>query len=148
MAKVGRPKGSGSLYTQATADTICRQLAEGVNLRQICRDAGIAWRTVYDWIEANAEFSARIAGARVAGYDAIAHEAMEIADTPLEGVETTTKANGDTEEKRGDMLGHRRLQIETRLKLLAKWDPKRYGDKIEQTHMGQVILIDGALAKV
>jgi hypothetical protein len=28
------------------------------------------------------------------------------------------------------MLGHRKLQIETRLKLLAKWDPKRYGDKL------------------
>jgi hypothetical protein len=31
---------------------------------------------------------------------------------------------------REDMLGHRKLQIETRLKLLAKWSPKRYGDKL------------------
>ena len=28
------------------------------------------------------------------------------------------------------MLGHRKLQVETRLKLLAKWDPKRYGEKL------------------
>jgi hypothetical protein len=28
------------------------------------------------------------------------------------------------------MLGHRRLQVETRLKLLAKWDPKRHGERI------------------
>ena len=27
------------------------------------------------------------------------------------------------------MLGHRKLQIETRLKLLAKWNPKKYGDR-------------------
>lgn len=99
-----------------------------------------AWRTVYDWTEANPDFAAAIARARIAGYDAIAHEALEIADTPMKGVETTTKANGDTEEKWGDMLGHRKLQIETRLKLLSKWDPKRYGDKIENTHSGAINL--------
>jgi hypothetical protein len=30
-----------------------------------------------------------------------------------------------------DMLGHRKLQIETRLKLLAKWNPKKYGDRVQ-----------------
>ena len=30
-----------------------------------------------------------------------------------------------------DMLGHRKLQIETRLKLLAKWNPQKYGDKVQ-----------------
>ena len=54
---------------------------------------------------------------------------MRIADTPVVGEETTEKANGDTETRKGDMLGHRKLQIETRLKLLAKWDPKRYGER-------------------
>ena len=38
------------------------------------------------------------------------------------------------EVKKEDMLGHRKLQIETRLKLLAKWNPKKYGDKV--THSG------------
>jgi hypothetical protein len=28
------------------------------------------------------------------------------------------------------------LRVETRLKLLAKWDPKRYGDKIAQEISG------------
>lgn len=120
------------MFDQTKADTICQQLADGVNLREICRAEGMpAWRTVYDWSEANPEFAAAIARARVSGYDAIAHEVLEIADTPLEGVETTTKANGDVESKRGDMLGHRKLRIETRLKLLAKWDPKRYGEKMQ-----------------
>ena len=32
-----------------------------------------------------------------------------------------------------DMLGHRKLQIETRLKLLSKWDPKRFGDRVALT---------------
>jgi hypothetical protein len=28
------------------------------------------------------------------------------------------------------MLGHRKMQIETRLKLLACWNPKKYGNKV------------------
>jgi len=88
-----------------------------------------AWRTVYDWMDVNPDFAAGFARARVTGFDAIAQEALIIADTPLEGIETTEDEKG-TSIKRGDMLGHRKLQIETRLKLLAKWDPKRYGDKL------------------
>ena len=76
------------------------------------------------------------ARAREAGEEWLAAQCLAIADTPVEGVEVTTKANGDVEEKRGDMLGHRKLQIDTRLKLLAKWNPKKWGDKIESTHLG------------
>jgi hypothetical protein len=51
------------------------------------------------------------------------------------GTEEATKEWG-VEVKRSDMLGHRKLQVETRLKLLAKWDPKRYGDMVRQEISG------------
>lgn len=38
------------------------------------------------------------------------------------------------------MLGHRKLQIETRLKLLAVWDPRRFGNKIDVTSTGRQIV--------
>ena len=44
------------------------------------------------------------------------------------GEEETSSANGLTITRK-DMLGHRKLQIETRLKLLAKWNPKKYGER-------------------
>ncbi len=116
--------------TQSVKDHIAAELANGVPLREICRTAGMpAWRTVYDWMDADQAFAAAIARARISGFDAIAAECLEIADTPVEGEERTEKDDGRIEVKRGDMLGHRKLQIETRLKLLAKWDPKRYGDR-------------------
>ena len=31
------------------------------------------------------------------------------------------------------MIEHRKLRIDTRLKLLAKWNPKKYGDKLAHT---------------
>lgn len=123
--KPGRP----STFTSEIAAEICMRLAEGEPLRVICRDDHMpAWRTVYDWMEADSAFSARIAHAREVGFDAIAEEALEIADTPKEGVRKEKSEDG-FKEVTDDMLGHRKLQVETRLKLLAKWSPKKYGDK-------------------
>jgi len=129
--KQQKKRGRPSLYTPDIAASICARLAKGEPLTVICADEGMpADRTVREWQERDAEFSAAIAHARELGFDAIAWQAMQIADTPQEGEETTIKASG-VETKRGDMLGHRKLQIETRLKLLAKWDPKRYGEKTQ-----------------
>jgi hypothetical protein len=124
---------------------MCNLLAEGVPLREICRRDGFpAWRTVYDWMVRDDEavaagggagLSASIARAREIGYDALAEQCLMIADTPQMGRKTVYSSGDEqrdsvtvTEE---EMLGHRKLQIETRLKLLAKWDPKRFGDRVQ-----------------
>lgn len=124
----GRP----SLKTPEVVEAICERLATGEPLAQICRDEGMpAYRTVKDWIDADPVVSAGIARARDSGEELLAAECLAIADTPCEGEETKYNASGDLlERKVGDMLGHRKLQIETRLKLLAKWNPKKYGDKL------------------
>ena len=114
---------------------ICARLAQGETLSAICRDPHMPDRvTVYSWANADPVVSERIAQARAVGFDAIADECLEIANTPVVGEEVTTKPDGSQEVKRGDMLGHRKLQIETRLKLLAKWDPKRYGERQAVEH--------------
>ena len=135
--KIGAPKGSGSKYTDDIADRICDLVSNGVNLRKVCRMDGMpAWRTVYDWVVARPDFAARLARAREMGYDALAEEALEISNTPHIGQKKVFSSGAEekddsvtvTEE---DMLGHRKLQIETRLKLLACWDPKKYGNKVQ-----------------
>jgi len=128
ITKRGRP----SKYTPELAAEICERLSKGEPLAQICRDEHMPGvQTVADWKLVHADFSVSIARARDNGYDFLAAECLAIANQTIEGEETTTKPNGDVEVKRGDMLGHRKLMIETRLKLLAKWDPKRYGDKLQ-----------------
>jgi hypothetical protein len=135
--KTGRP----SKYTQEIAQEICLRLAEGEPLRQICRDDGMPeWRTIYDWMyrddalgEAGVGLSAAIARAREIGYDKMAEECLELADTPKWGTKQVESEDGIV-VTREDMLGHRKLQIETRLKLLAKWNPKKYGERL--THAG------------
>lgn len=107
---------------------ICAMIADGINLREICRNEGMpAWRTVYDWMEADKDFSAAIARAREVGADAIAIEALEIMDQEPE------------RDDRGKLdpahVAWQKNRAELRLKLLAKWSPKLYGDRVTQDHV-------------
>jgi hypothetical protein len=130
--KTGRP----SKYTPELAAEICERLSTGETMRQICRDEHMPhWTQVYEWLSRDDSLSLRVARAREAGYDALAEEALDIADTPRLGAKKVFSSGSEegedsmtvTEE---DMLGHRKLQIETRLKLLACWNPKKYGNKV------------------
>jgi len=130
-AEASKPTGRPSKYSPEIARVICEQLSEGVPLRQICREnAGFpAWRTVYDWMGRDEALSASIARARDIGYDAIAEECLQIADTVELGQKQVMTDEGAATTVE-DMLGHRRLRIETRLKLLAKFHPTKYGDRV------------------
>ena len=133
--KMGAPKGSGSKYTEELAEQICVLVSNGVNLRKVCRMEGMpSWRTVYNWVTEFPDFASRLAHARDVGYDALAEEALEIADTPLVGIKKVFNSGDDGKDTmtvtEDDMLGHRKLQIETRLKLLACWNPRKYGNKV------------------
>jgi hypothetical protein len=127
-----KPTGRPSKYDPLIAQQMCELLSEGIPLRQICREnEGFpAWRTVYDWMKKDPDLSTAIAHARDMGYDAMAEECLQIADTPMIGIIKTVDDEGGVTTKQEDMLGHRKLQIETRLKLLAKFNPKKYGDKV------------------
>jgi hypothetical protein len=112
---VGRP----STFTQKAADEICERLSKGEPLAVICRDGHMpGYRTVYDWKDADPAFAANIACARDDGYDAIAI-----------GTRETARGIGDST---GDVQRDK-LIIDTDLKLLAKWDPRRYGDRVALT---------------
>ena len=133
-----RTKGRPSNYSPEIARIICEQLSEGIPLRQICRDNDgfPAWRTVYDWMarddalgEKGVGLSASISRARDIGYDALAEECLLIADT-IEFGQKQVMTDEGTATTIEDMLGHRKLRIETRLKLLAKFHPTKYGDRV------------------
>lgn len=95
-------------------DQICERIGDGETLSAICREPNMpARRTVYDWMEADAEAAAQFGRARDRGFDAIADSTVGIAD--------------DCD----DDPASRRVRVETRLKLLAKWDPRRYGDRMQ-----------------
>jgi transposase-like protein len=117
------------MFDEQKAEQITSRLCSGEPLSQIARDLGIGRTTIHDWRAINPAFAEQFARAKDAGYDALADECLTIADTQEVGEIVKDGPDGVT-VTREDMLGHRRLRIESRLKLLAKWDPKRYGDRI------------------
>lgn len=119
--------GRKSTYTAEAAQEICDRLSKGEPLAEICRSPGMpATRTVSDWKAEHPEFAADFARARDEGFDAIAADCLRIADeTGMDSIETE---NG--ERPNAEWIARSRLRVETRLKLLAKWDPKRYGEKL------------------
>jgi hypothetical protein len=96
-----------------------------------------AARTVRDWIEQKPEVSAAIARAREIGFDAIAQDTLAIADDGRNDFMGRLAADGDEKAQlafNAEHVQRSRLRVDTRLKLLAKWDPKRYGDKAAIDH--------------
>lgn len=88
-------------------------LSQGMPLTLICDEDGMPCdRSIRDWADEDPELSSAIARAREAGFDRIAREGLAIVDDKTEDPAS------------------RRVRADYRLKLLAKWDPKRYGDKI------------------
>ena len=127
---MGRP----SKHTKALVDEICERLSKGEPLAQICRDDHMPVRgTVRNWRNENAEVNDRIARAREDGEHAIAADCLNIADD--NGSDMRIIADG-VQVVDHDVIQRAKLRIETRLKLLAKWNPKKWGDKVDLTSGG------------
>jgi hypothetical protein len=126
-----------TVRTPEIDSAIVEGISQGVTLAELCRRHDIGRRTVYDWMEEDADFAARIARARVLGFDAIAEQALEIAEDGTNDWIERRRDDGSIDELvNSEHIQRSRLRVDTRLKLLAKWDPKRYGDRVQHTGEG------------
>lgn len=125
--------GRHSTYDPETAAKICERVAEGEPLRQICREKGMPpWRTVYRWLEDNKDFAARFARARDDGADAIAEDILDIIDDGRnDWMEKFAKNGASYLAVNDEAIQRSKLRAEMRLKLLAKWRPAKYGERLE-----------------
>lgn len=114
---IGRP----SIYSQELADRICERLASGESLRSICRDDGMpSWPTISKWLNEKPDFVTQYARAREDQAEAHADRIIEIAD------DDSIDPN------------HKRIMVDARKWVASKLKPKRYGDKAEVEHSGNV----------
>ena len=128
--KIGRPP---EPVPQDKADSIVEWISQGKTLSEWCRQNRVGVRTVYEWFEKETEFAARYARARETGHDVIADECLAIADEmpPADG-------NGRTD---AGFVAWQKNRIWTRTQLLAKWSPKKYGEKVGVEHSGAMSLV-------
>ena len=99
--------------------TICAGLSEGTPQAAILRaNPGLPDKTtIRMWAKNNPELEARLKEARADGYDMIAYHLRAV-------------ARGKHEDSTGDVQRDK-LIVWTDLQLLAKWDPGRYGERVQ-----------------
>lgn len=108
-------------------EEVLDRIARGETLAALGRELNfhpVNWSV---WVRADEELAIAYQRARDAGADALAEQALELID------EKPSIVDGRVDP------GHvqwRRAQVDTRLKLLAKWNPKKYGDKATLEHSG------------
>lgn len=103
-------------------------LTDGRSLRSICKDNGMPTvTTVMRWCAADEDWREQYARARAAGDDAMAEDIQEIAD----------RTDLDPQDKK--------VRVDARKWLLAKRQPKKYGDSATVRHAdadGEKIKLD------
>lgn len=114
---------------ESTFEEICSMIEQGSSLRAVLRSDGMpSSKTFYEWVDSDEEKVKRYARACEFRADEIFEDMLEIADTAQEGV-TIKETEKGTETTTGDMIQHRRLRVDTRKWMLAKMNPKKYGDR-------------------
>jgi len=136
MSKRGRPPGSS--FSPAIAEEILERLSNGETLRSICqsREEMPPFNLIPMWVSDSVtppipDFAERYARARLAGFDSMADQTLEIADAAT---------NEDAQA--------RRLQVDTRKWLLSKMVPRKYGDKLELSGNAEAPLVVTDLRKL
>lgn len=115
------PAGRPTDYSDELTARICERLALGESLANICRDDEMpAMSSIFLWLGKYPEFSERYARAREAQAEAHADRIVEIAD------DDTIDPN------------HKRIMVDARKWIASKLKPKRYGDKLDLEHKGEV----------
>lgn len=126
------------MYNTEMATRICEGIASGRSLRTICEDEAMPDKaTVFRWLAAHEDFRDQYARAREAQADAMLEEILDIADDGKNDSYTDEEGNVRTNQ---DVIARSRLRVDTRKWAMSKMAPKKYGDKLDLSHSGQLAL--------
>ena len=131
---MGRPTD----YSLELAAAICERIADGQSLKSICLSEEMPCKsTVYLWLARDNVFLDMYTRAREDQADTLADEIIDIAD---DGARDYIKQEDGREVVDYDHITRSRLRVDARKWVAAKLKPRKYGDRIEQHHSGEVTL--------
>lgn len=125
-------------YSEKTADTIINEIIEGDTLRSICKRHNLKVCTVYSWLKNNPDFKDNYEAARDFADMLMEEEALKLADTPNMTKRVVTYENGTTVVTEFDDVARSRLQIEARLKIVARRKGGKVTAEIRQTNREEI----------
>lgn len=117
-------------------------LTLGTPLTIVARANNVSDRRVRQWAEEDPDgFGEDLAAARALGWDALAHECLQIADDGTNDyVAIYARNNADQEgiigwRLNGEAIRRSEVRINTRLRLLKVWDSGTYGEAPKQVRV-------------
>lgn len=136
-----------SSFTQAVADEICSQLAEGKSMRTVCLAEDMPDKaTVFRWLRTMPTFCDQYTRAKEESADALVEEMLDISDDASNDWMERNAGDNAGWLANGDHIQRSRLRVETRKWIAAKLKAKRYGEKVEHTgsvaHTYDSLLLD------
>ena len=128
-----RPKVSEEIF-----EDVLSMIASGITLRQICRYPDMPTKdAIYRFLEDETDATeharrlARYARARRLGFDEIAEEGLEIVDDGTNDYMERERDGVPEIVLDREHIARSKLRFEGRMKLLAVWDPRRYGEMLK-----------------
>ena len=113
------------------AQAVIDQIADtGKSLRSVCTENDVKPSTFLRWVAEDKGLAEQYARAMQVRADTHFSEIVEISDTQQIGTVETSKEWG-VETKTADMVEHRRLRIDARKWVIARMNPRKYGEKLE-----------------
>ena len=114
---------------------ILLEIEEGASLRSILRRDDMPNRnTFFEWLHESEEKSNQYARACELRAEQIFEDILEIADETSGDKKYT--ATGEVIDS--EYVARSRIKIDARKWMLGKMNPKKYGDKIQQEHSGEL----------
>ncbi len=127
------PAGRPSAFSEDIFVNLLDEISHGKSAVSACENNSVPHRTFLNWLDYHPdhlELRRRYARAKEESADVHAEEMVEIADK-----EGPVDENGHLDSA---WVNQQRLRIDVRKWNAAKLKPKVYGDKVEQTHTGEV----------
>jgi hypothetical protein len=118
------------MFSQEKADAICELVASGESLRKASDAVGVTHPTFLRWCNESRKLADQYARAREIGAD--------VSFDALEDLKEDTPERGPTGTVDAGWVAWKRLQIDTAKWSLSKKAPKKYGDKLDLNHGGEM----------
>jgi hypothetical protein len=120
------------MFSQEIADAVCKRVGEGESLRAACEAEGTTHPTFLRWCLESKELADQYTRAREIGADVEFEGLQDLADEPPEKTASGSVDPGWVAWQRG--------RIDIRKWALSKKAPRKYGDKLDLNHGGNLTI--------
>ena len=125
-------------------DSICEEIATtDKGLSTICKAKDVSTTAFYNWINDDDSLVDKYARARELQAEYLADQIIQLSNEELISEETTIFDDGQGNEKtsttRRDNFNRTRLQIDARKWKASKLAPKKFGERVDVTSLGEKI---------